>query len=203
MAVVGCPTVKRCAATRAKSGLASTLSAATRQRNKGIRLSLALLALGTVGGCDAVITTAANISGQQPSHWVFIDRLPVELYGSIAGLSEQKAVALSATLMNSSVTVSARPPESGSGKRVVMFVNGWPKASSSTICDGASGFRAREQSGTHARVNSALCDGRTVISTASGWVLTQSRSIAELASSFRKIRDRLCWTLNPLTYADQ
>lgn len=193
--------VKRCA-TRAINGLAASLSAATRWRNKGIRLRLAFLTLGTVSGCGTVITSATNVAGQQPSCWASIDRLPIELHGKVAGLSERQMVALSAILMKSPVTVSAGPPETTTGKRVVMFVNGWHKASSSTICNGASGFQAREQVGTHARVNSALCDGRTVISTASGWVLTESRSTAELASRFRIVRDELYWTLYSPTNAD-
>jgi hypothetical protein len=204
MVVGGCPSAKHCATTRTKKAPVSAFSATTRRPNKGARLGLVFVLLGTVSGCDTVITSATDNSGQQPSHWVYIDQLPVELHGRIGGLSEQQEVVLSATLTNSAFGLSAfglsgRLPRSRGKKRVVLFVNGWLAAPSSTICDGVSGFQAYKQSGTHAKVDGALCDGKIVISTASGWVLTQSRSTTELASSFRKIRDKLYWTLYPPT----
>jgi hypothetical protein len=178
------------------SEMKRTSCTASRQRSKLIGVKFLALALTTLGGCSTIISSHTNPSGQAPPQWAAIDQLPIELHGNIPGLSASDLTSRLSTAAPKLLLASngALPIPSG-GRRVVMFVNSSSKLSSNAMCDAGENFQAGNQTGPRAIVSGALCDGRTVISTVSGNVVTQSRSADGLVSSFRIMRDELYWTL--------
>ena len=176
---------------------------ADRRRGKLIDTKFLALAPTILGGCSTTISGHTNPSGQVPSQWAAIDQLPIELHGNILGLSAPDLTSRLRTAAPKLLFASngALPIPSG-GRRVVLYVNVSSAVASNALCDAGEKFQAGTQTGPRATVSGALCDGRTVISTVSGSVVTQSRSEDELVSSFRIMRDELYWALYPNTYGE-
>jgi uncharacterized protein YceK len=176
---------------------------AFRRCGKLIDAKFLALALTMLGGCSTIIGSHTNPSGQAPSQWAEIDRLPIELHGNIPGLSASDLTSRLRTAAPKLLFASngALPIPSG-GRRVVIFVNASSKVASNALCDAGENFHAGTQTGPRANVSGVLCDGRTVISTVSASVVTQSRPVDGLVSSFRIIRDELYWTLYANNYGE-
>jgi hypothetical protein len=161
------------------------------------------LTLTMLGGCSVTISGHTNPSGQAPSQWAAIDQLPIELHGNIPGLSASDLTSrIRSTAPKLLFASNGALPIPSDGRRVVMFVNASSKLAANALCDAGENFHASVQTGPRATVSGALCDGRTVISTMSGKLVTQSRSVDGLVSSFRIMRDELYWALFPNSYGE-
>ena len=160
-------------------------------------LKSVLPALLLLSGCEAAttVTGSVNPSRAQPSAWADYNQLPVELHGVIPNRTKPQLAALFPPAPLQQVVALGPVPVDAYPRRIVLYVNPAALPAPDDLCSNGAAFRRGGQHGESAQVTGALCDGKRLISRASGYVLTENQSDDGLRKDFQIIRDQLYQSL--------
>ena len=92
---------------------------------------------------------------------------------------------------------SAQTPYTDEGRHIVLYLNAAVLPPQVDLCSDINAFQAGTQTGESASVTRAMCDGKTVVTTATGRVLTQTKTARWLRKDCDTIRDQLYQSLAP------
>lgn len=160
------------------------------------RMRLAAIAIETVfpailllGGCaPTTITSSSNPSRDPQRLWRDYTSLPVIILGNSPQHSHDQLAAM---------YPAAQTPYNDNGRHIVFYLNAAALPQQADLCSDMEAFQAGTQTGESASVTGAMCDGKTVVTTATGRVLTQTKTARWLRKDFDTIRDQLYQSLVP------
>lgn len=151
---------------------------------KAIVPSLLLL-----GGCAATtITESSNPSRDRQRLWRDYQSLPVIVLGNVPHHTHAELAAMYPV---------APAPYTDAGRHIVFYLNAAALPQPADLCNNMDAFQAGTQTGESASVTGAMCDGKTVVTTATGRVLTQTKTERWLRKDFDTVHDQLYDSLVP------
>jgi hypothetical protein len=147
-------------------------------------LWLALPPLLLPVACTTTIVDSENPSKNRPPQWTDYWTLPVEIHGSIPGVSAPQLEAVF-------------PAGAGSALRIVLYLNPARMPPDSTLCDNGGDFIAGHQPGRYAFMVGALCNGTAVITYATANILAGGITPQQIAGHLEMMRLQLYQALTP------
>ncbi len=161
----------------------------SKRRLAAIAIKAIIPSLLLVSGCaPTTITSSSNPSRDRQRLWRDYTSLPVIILGNSPQHSHAELA---------SMYPAAQTPYSDSDRHIVFYLNAAALPQPADLCSDMSAFQAGTQTGESASVTGAMCDGKTVVTTATGRVLTQTKTARWLRKDFDTVRDQLYQSLVP------
>ena len=160
-----------------------------KRRLASIAVKMIVPSILLLGGCaTTTITSSANPSRDRQRLWRDYASLPVIILGSSPEHSHAELA---------SMYPPAPMPYTDDGRHIVLYLNAAALPPQADLCSNMDAFQPGTQTGESASVTGAMCDGKTVVTTATGRVLTQTKTTRWLRKDFETIRDQLYQSLVP------
>ena len=173
---------------------------------RGSFKSLAIAAAGILAAASSMLGGCANTTvsrsdklapgtaGDWGAAW---NALRVERHGTVPGVAGSALATIYPAGTPPRYAALGATPLPAAKDRIVLYVNASALPPRNALCAEPELFRPGSQSGNYAKLTAALCQGTTVVTTASGQALAANQSVAGLRQSFGAINGELFYALSP------